>query len=159
MPLTYREPSEQERDDLFEEVVAQLGSQAEEAEAYLGMTRDQFAEIYRTTGEVRVVLEGGCAVGSVWIEERGRQLHIHAIILKSEARGHGIGTRILQDLRSEFSPRVDEIELGVQDSNVDAIRFYKRVGFRKAAVATMPGFSILQWATGRSAYEAAHAER
>ncbi|MDD4903541.1 MAG: GNAT family N-acetyltransferase [Candidatus Bipolaricaulis sp.] len=146
MALTYRSPTQVECADLFEAVLAQLGSQAEEAEAYLGMTRDQFAEIYRTTGEIRIVLDDGCAVGALWIEERDRQLHIHAIILRPEARGRGIGTRIIQSLKNEFSPRVDEIELGVQDSNADAIRFYERVGFREVPVGTMPGFTILRLA-------------
>ncbi len=146
MALMYRSPTQAERDDLFEAVLAQLGAQAKEAEAYLGMTRDQFAEIYRTTGETRVVLDDGCAVGALWIEERGRQLHIHAIILRPEARGRGIGTRIIQSLTNEFSPRVDEIELGVQDSNAGAIRFYRRVGFRDVPVETMPGFTILRLA-------------
>lgn len=142
--MEYRSPTGSEREELLAQVIAQLGAQGEEALRFLGMTREEFAEIYRVTGEVRIVVDEGRDVGGVWIEERGRQLHIHAIILRPEARGRGIGTRIIQALRNEFTPRVDEIELGVQDSNADAIRFYERVGFRKVRAETMPGFSILR---------------
>jgi ribosomal protein S18 acetylase RimI-like enzyme len=68
---------------------------------------------------------------------------MHAIILWPEARRRGVGTRVVQALVEEFSPRVDEIELGAQDTNEAAIRFYERLGFRKVVAETAPGFSIL----------------
>jgi ribosomal protein S18 acetylase RimI-like enzyme len=112
--------------------------------AFLGMTAEQFAQVYRATGEVRVIRADGDEVGYLWIEERDRALHVHAIILCSGARGQGIGTRVLQALQHEFSSRVDAIELGVQDENTAAIRFYERAGFQRVPVETAPGFSIMR---------------
>lgn len=125
-------------------ILDQLAEQSESALAFLGLTREQVAQVYRTTGEVRVVRDAGADVGYVWIEERNRKLHVHALILRPTARGRGIGTRVLQALRAEFSSRVDEIELGVQDANTAAIRFYERVGFQRIPAETAPGFSIMR---------------
>lgn len=146
--MEYRSPTVAERDELFELILAELGGQVDDALAFLGMTREQFAQIYQATGEVRVIEEEGTNVGYLWIEQRGRTLHVHALILHPHARGRGIGTRVLQMLRSEFSRRVDEIELGVRDANVAAIRFYERAGFRRVPTETAPGFSIMRLSLG-----------
>jgi ribosomal protein S18 acetylase RimI-like enzyme len=142
--VDYRVPTESERDVLFRMILDQLGGQSEGAMAFLGMTAEQFAQVYRATGEVRVIRADGDEVGYLWIEERDRALHVHAIILCSGARGQGIGTRVLQALQHEFSSRVDAIELGVQDENTAAIRFYERAGFQRVPVETAPGFSIMR---------------
>lgn len=121
--MDWREPTAAERDELLQVILDQLGEQSESALAFLGLTREQFAQVYRTTGEVRVVRDAGADVGYVLIEKRDRTLHLHALILRPSARGRGIGTRVLQALRAEFSSRVDEIELEVQEGNTQAIRF------------------------------------
>jgi len=142
--MEYREATPDERDRLFRMILDQLAGQSEEAMAFLGMSIEQFAEVYRTTGEIRVVLVDGDDVGCLWLEKRERQLHVHAIILRPGARDRGIGTRVVHALRREFSSRVDEIELGVQDENVNAVRFYERSGFRRVPVDTAQGFSIMR---------------
>lgn len=142
--VEYREPTVEEREELLQMILDQLGGHSESAMTFLGLTPEQFAQIYRTTGEVRVVRDAAADVGYVWIEERDRTLHVHAIILRPSARGRGIGTRVLQALVAEFASRVDEIELGVQDANAAAVRFYERLGFRKIAIQTAPEFSLLR---------------
>lgn len=142
--MEYRAPTAEERDELLQMILDQLGGQSESTLAFLGLPRERLAQVYRTTGEVRVVQDDGADVGYVWIEERDRTLHVHAIILRPSARGRGIGTRVLQALRAEFSSRVDEFELGVQDANTAAIRFYERAGFRRVSTETAPGFSIMR---------------
>lgn len=142
--MEYRKPTAEERDELLQMILDQLGGQSESALTFLGLTPAQFAQIYRTTGEVRVVRDAATDVGYVWIEERDRTLHVHAIILRPSARGRGIGTRVFQALVAEFSPRVDELELGVQDENAASVRFYERVGFRRIPTETAPGFSVMR---------------
>lgn len=142
--ITYRSPTEEEREELLRLILDQVGNQSEEAMAFLGLTPDKFAQVYHSTGEVRVIIADGAKAGYVWIETRGRILHLHAIILHPTVRGKGIGTRVVHELAREFASRVDEIELGVQDSNAAALRFYERLGFRRLTVPTAPGFSILR---------------
>jgi len=142
--VEYREPTTEERAELLRMILDQLGGDSQGALAFLGLTPEEFAHIYRTTGEVRVVRDAGTDVGYLWIEERDRTLHVHAIILHRAARGQGIGTRVFRALMTEFSPRADAIELGVQDTNAAAIRFYERLGFRKIAIQTAPGFTVLR---------------
>jgi len=144
VPIEYRDPAPTERDRFFEEIVEELGDDSAGALAFLGMTVETLRAIYQTVGDVRIVRSGGSDVGHLWIEERDRSLHVHAIILRPGARGRGIGTRVLEGLRREFAGRVDEIELGVRDENTGAVRFYERLGFRRAPMETAPGFSILR---------------
>ncbi len=142
--VEYRGPTASERDELLRMILDQLGSRSANALTLLGLTPDESARIYRTTGEGRVVLDGERDVGYLWIEERDCTVHIHAIILQPGARGKGIGSRVIPGLATEFAPRVAEIELVVQNENHMALRFYERLGFRKTAVTATPDFSILR---------------
>jgi ribosomal-protein-alanine N-acetyltransferase len=82
--------------------------------------------------------------GFCWIEERGRVLHLHGLILRKEFQGRGIGGRVLEMLETRFSGRVDTIELGVHRSNTGAVRLYERTGYRTAETRGDLGFLILR---------------
>jgi ribosomal protein S18 acetylase RimI-like enzyme len=99
----------------------------------------------RETGEIRTVLLGGEDVGSVWLELRGRILHLHALVLEPEARGRGVGGRVLALLEEEFRGRADELELGVQRENEAARRLYEKTGFTEVESRHAElGFQVLR---------------
>jgi len=94
-----------------------------------GMTRAELEEAMRTTGEIRAVAVDGEDAGSVWLELRGRTLHLHALLLDSAFRGRGVGRTVLEQLGDEFRDRADELELGVEQGNTAAERLYEETGF------------------------------
>jgi ribosomal protein S18 acetylase RimI-like enzyme len=108
------------------------------------MSREELEDVYRHTGEVRTVRLDGKPVGTVWIEHRGRELHVHGILVEGSVRGQGIGAAVLQGLESELADRVDFIELGVRSANQGARRLYEREGFRNAATEAAPGFVVMR---------------
>ena len=94
-----------------------------------GLDRVQLERSMQETGEIRTVLLGGADAGSIWLELRGRILHLHALVLDPHARGSGVGGRVLELLEEEFEGRADELELGVQRSTEPARRLYEKAGF------------------------------
>jgi ribosomal protein S18 acetylase RimI-like enzyme len=93
------------------------------------MTWEQFTHIFHTRGEVHAIYQDGQLAGFFWTEHREDTLHLHGLILKSEFRGQGIGTAVLNKLSDDYCSKVDRIELGVYQDNTGAIRLYKRMGF------------------------------
>jgi ribosomal protein S18 acetylase RimI-like enzyme len=93
------------------------------------MTWEQYAQIFRTRGEVHAIYQDGQLAGFYWIELRESTLHLHGLILKPEFQGHGIGTAVLTRLFESFAGKVGRIELGVYQANAGAIRLYQRLGF------------------------------
>jgi len=150
--------TEEERAAFFPTIVQLLGDDEEDALAHLGMSREELEAAYQEIGEVRTVREGDVSVGTVWVELRDRELHIHGIVVDAEQRGRGIGTAILRGLESEFAGRIDVMELGVRLSNQEARRLYAREGFRDACVSTAPGFVVLRKRLHRASGGAADEE-
>ena len=110
-----------------------------------GLDRAELECAMRETGEIRTVLLDGEDVGSVWLELRGRVLHLHALALEPDARGSGVGGRALAALEQEFGGRADELEFGVQRGNEAARRLYEKSGFTEVESAqAVPGFRILR---------------
>ena len=140
----------EQRERFLGMILDQLGSDSQSAFEHMGITKEDFIRLYRSTGEVRSVNQDDQLAGFVWIEHRDRELHIHGIILLCEWRGRGIGTRVLDLLEEEFGGRADCIELGVQTSNESALRFYERVGFAPIDAESPPGFAVLRMAISGS---------
>ena len=112
--------------------------------ALMGETWEHFVQIAQQVGRVYSVYQDGTLAGYYWIEERGKELHLHGIVVKAEFRGQGIGTAILEKLREEYAGRMDAIELGVHDSNVRAKALYERLGFVTVRGVEELGFSVMQ---------------
>jgi len=71
----------------------------------------------------------GFAVGVISQEEKGRILLIG---VDEDYRNKGIGSKLLKRILLVLSLRgVREVELEVRASNVHAIKFYDKMGFRK----------------------------
>ena len=62
------------------------------------LTWEEYAQIFRTRGEVSAIYQDENLAGFYWIEERVDTLHLHGLILKNEFQGRGIGTAILSIL-------------------------------------------------------------
>ena len=108
------------------------------------MTRAQFDHLFRTVGHVCGIYEGQRLAGFYWIEQRGRILHLHALIVKSQFQNRGIGTQVLNMLASGNRDNVNSIELGVHESNERAIRMYERQGFKTVRKLDDLKFRIMQ---------------
>ena len=108
------------------------------------LTQEQFNHLFRTIGHVHGIYEGERLAGFYWIEERERVLHLHALILRSEFQGRGIGTEVLNMLASGYKGTMSSIELGVHVSNERAIRLYEQQGFRTVKQLDDVKFRIMQ---------------
>jgi ribosomal protein S18 acetylase RimI-like enzyme len=129
--------------DRFAELWAEtMPAGAERIYAELGLTADEVARLPHEIGELREIEDDGAVAGYAWIELRERTLHVHALLLEPQFRGHGIGGRVLSELEDEFRGRIDEIELGVEPGNAPALRLYERAGFER--VGERLGFLIMR---------------
>ena len=108
------------------------------------LTWEEYAQIFRTRGEVSAIYQGENLAGFYWIEERVDTLHLHGLILKNEFQGRGIGTAILSILAERYTNKMDKIELGVYQSNTGAIRFYEKMGFQITRSLSDLPFYIMQ---------------
>lgn len=102
-------------------------------------------EGWLTTDPRNVVLiardgDGGRAIGyafglvvdvnsATWASDGVRVLEVETLSVLPEARGAGVGRRLLQGLRDEVAARgYDRLALTVVAANRDALRFYEREG-------------------------------
>ncbi len=142
--MTYRKATSAEVDAFLELLRADAASYLEPTLRMMGATWDEFARMVRTVGEVRTLRGDEAVLGQVWIELRGRELHVHGLAVRPEARGQGIGTQVFSDLEAEFRQSADTIELGAHESNLRALRLYERLGFRVEERLPDVGFAILR---------------
>ena len=108
------------------------------------MSKDEFDHLFRTVGQVYCVYDDAQMSGFYWIEKRENTLHLHGLVLKTQFHGKGIGTQILEKLVTENHGKVKEIELGVHDSNVRAIKLYERHGFETVKTLTDLNFRVMR---------------
>jgi ribosomal protein S18 acetylase RimI-like enzyme len=94
------------------------------------MTWDEYAQIFRTRGEVRAIYQDADLAGFYWVEERGDTLHLHGLILKAKFQGQGIGTSVLTMLAESYASKMNIIELGVYQANTGAIKLYEKMGYK-----------------------------
>jgi ribosomal protein S18 acetylase RimI-like enzyme len=142
-----------ERSNLLALMREHMADRLERTLQLMGLTLEQFAELYRTRGEVRTIRHRGAVAGYCWIEKRDRDLHLHAIFVLPEHRGLGIGSAVMQDLEREFGAQVDRIELGVHEANEGAKSLYLRQGFEVEKTLPELGFVIMgKWLQGEPSH-------
>lgn len=61
------------------------------------------------------------------------RIEIEYIIVKEEYRRLGIATKLLNYIEEKYK-NIDNITLEVRESNIEAINFYKKNGFKEAAI-------------------------
>ncbi len=108
------------------------------------MTWEEFAHLFMTVGQVYGIYEDHRLAGFYWIEERGNVLHLHALVLKEEFQGKGIGTRVLKMLEKKYKNDVKYIELGVHISNERARALYEGLGYEIVKTIDDLGFHIMK---------------
>ena len=88
------------------------------------------------------VLEGQTA-GFAWYVLRGawdRSAYLRLIGILPEYQGKGIGVNLMQAVEERVVEKVEDIFLLVTDSNIDAQRFYRRLGYQQ--VGSIPDYVV-----------------
>jgi len=68
-----------------------------------------------------------------WSNEYGGDiLHIDELYVKPEHRRHGAATSFFNHVSKAFKDKIVALQLEVTPSNVEAIDYYRRLGFRKS---------------------------
>jgi len=78
-----------------------------------------------------VAEEDGHIVGYVISSVRGGKGNIISIAVIPEFRRKGIGSELMEESLNFLSKRVDCVELQVKVSNIEAISFYRKLGFEE----------------------------
>ncbi len=134
----------EEYEECLRLMLSLAGAYLERTLELMQIDRRQFGELFRTAGKVFVISHQKMQAGFYWIEERGKVLHIHALILREEFQGRGLGTSILRKLEKEYRNRMDKIEIGVHTSNQRAVALYKRLGYEIHKSLDYLGFLIMR---------------
>jgi ribosomal-protein-alanine N-acetyltransferase len=94
-------------------------------------------ELYSET--FLVAEKNGIVVGYVIARLIGRKGHIIAIAVEPEHRRQGIGRSLMKTVtRILYIRGAEELFLEVRASNIRAIKFYEKLGFRRSKV--IPGY-------------------
>jgi GNAT superfamily N-acetyltransferase len=131
-------------DELLEMVFSQSCGQLRPVMDLVQLTYDHFGKIFRSTGVVYRICLGRRLAGMCWVEERGRALHLHGLVVKERFRGRGLGTQALSWLEQAYAGRVDRILLLVHCSNMGARSLYERCGYRLCCVVEGEGFLLME---------------
>ena len=136
--------TDSERRELMRLMRDELAGRLDRIMSLMGLTWGEFEQLYERRGHVRTVRCDGVVAGYYWIEQRSRELHLHAIFVLPEHRGRGVGRAALEGLEDEFRGKVDVIELGVEQDNVIAKSLYTAQGFTVEDVLPELGFEIMR---------------
>jgi ribosomal protein S18 acetylase RimI-like enzyme len=124
-------PATAEQYDQFLQMMCEDGQEYwENMMRIMQMTWEEYAQIFRTRGEVTAIYQDDQLGDFYWIEEREDTLYLHGLILSTEFQGRGIGTTVLKLLAEKYMGKMDKIELGVYQANTGAIRLYEKMGFQ-----------------------------
>lgn len=142
--LSYRQASGDQYQVFLQMMRVEMSAYVDRTMEMMHMSWEEFAALFQSQGKVMCICEDEKPAGFYWIEVRDRTLHLHALILLPEYRSRGIGSWVMKDLETQHREQVDEIELGVHDSNLRAKSLYERCGFE--TVRTLPelGFYIMR---------------
>lgn len=94
-----------------------------------------------------IVVLDGCALGQIRVDRSGAVVQAIDLSLLPEARGQGIGTRLLTGLQEEASVTGRVLRLSVLHGN-PAERLYRRLGF--TARGDTGTHLEMQWCAGRT---------
>lgn len=121
---------------LAEERHAFTPTSDEEAALPLAHTEVRLAENRATGGVIGAFDYHGALVAIAGVERETRAKRAHTALIRSvyvapEARGHGLGERIVGAALAFAAemPGVARVTLGVVETNAAAVRLYQRLGF------------------------------
>lgn len=78
-----------------------------------------------------VAEENGRIIGYVISSVKGGKGTIISIAVIPEFRRKGIGSKLMKESLNFLSKKVDHVELQVKVSNIEAISFYRKLGFEE----------------------------
>jgi len=116
----------------------------QDAMSTLGVTIEEFRELFKKRGKVYAVYLYEQVAGFFWTEKRDEVLHIHALTIEDEFQGKGLGKRILQEIESQYNEGAKVLEIGVHLSNVRAMKLYENFGFVKIKEFSDIGFIVMR---------------
>ncbi len=128
-----------------EEELAPVPWTPEEKRAFLAWQFEAQRRHYRQyypEASFDVIERGGCAVGRLYVDRREEELRIVDIALLPEARGRGIGTRLVTELLEEAAEGGRVVTIHVELAN-PALRLYQRLGFRP--VEERGVYLLMEW--------------
>jgi ribosomal protein S18 acetylase RimI-like enzyme len=111
---------------------------------HMGMSIEEFRNLFKTVGQVYSINSLQGAAGYYWVEERGDEIHLHGIVLKPNRQGRGTGTRTLKRLAEKYQGEKAFIEPGVHRRNKGAIKLYEKLGYQTVAVRDNLDFNVMR---------------
>jgi RimJ/RimL family protein N-acetyltransferase len=90
----------------------------------------------------RIILLDESPVGRLYVARLAEEIRIVDLALLTEARSHGIGTRILKDLMAEAARVGKPLRIYVESFN-PSLRLFERLGFSK--VGEQDFYLLMQW--------------
>ena len=81
-----------------------------------------------------VALENNIIIGFLICSVRGNNIHIHRIAISPEHQRRKVGSALIEHLVTDcYKSGINSITLKVRDFNINAQKFYEKLGFRKIA--------------------------
>lgn len=120
---------------------------AEFRREYIGWTEEHVrGEVpFSSTSVIEVE---GTAVGRLRVVRDGTRIELAGIQLRPEVQSRGIGSRVIEDLKSEATRSGLPLELSVEHDNPRARALYERLGF--VQIGTDDDEAMLRWAVPRA---------
>jgi ribosomal protein S18 acetylase RimI-like enzyme len=98
--------------------------------------------IHYPTCERNIVERNGAPIGRLWIDEWRDQIRIVDIALVPEARGSGVGSRLLHEVLDRATAVRKPVTIHVEAFN-PALALYRRLGFEQ--VDTSGVYLLMRW--------------
>jgi GNAT superfamily N-acetyltransferase len=126
--------------------LAQAEWQEGQKEAFLRWQFDLQRKEYETRfpdADYRVIVIDGQRAGRIWIGADDEQIRLLDIALLPEFQNRGVGTALLERLKSEAQNARKALRHMVFVLNNDADRFYERLGFKK--IEDFGAYKHMEW--------------
>jgi ribosomal protein S18 acetylase RimI-like enzyme len=133
-----------------EEELAVVPWDADQKEAFLRMQFDAQHQYYQDQfphASYDVILREGQPVGRLYVDRREDEIRIIDIALLPEARGHGIGGALLDDLIAKAKTLNKPVRIHVERAN-RALSLYQRLGFSE--IGQTDFYFLMEWTPGAS---------
>jgi len=127
------------------EELAQVAWDDGQKESFLRMQFDAQRKFYESEypgAAFQLILVADEPAGRLYMHRREREIRIMDIALLPEFRGHGIGTKLLNEILAEGARTARPVTIHVESFN-PAQRLYERLGFTK--VASNGVYHLLEW--------------
>ena len=96
--------------------------------------------------EYDVILVDGQPAGRIWIGRDAEEIHLLDIVVLPEFQNRGVGGALLRSLIDEAKQSGHALRHMVFIMNIDALRFYERLGF--VVIEEMGAYKHMEWKPG-----------